>query len=196
MSFSNNRKLTVGEIQAVKAILDDKELIDTLKQIQDKTLSGDDAKEKLKQWRQARKDDDGDPEDGISPFIGFAREEDVIGGGGEGGDDKGEESEELQTKKSLVRKLVDMGLIDEGAHIPLVRTGKEKRSLSAAGKSSDAKRIRKFRLTEEGFAVLAARLAIAKSGGNSTKSTATTENHNKGKAVESFKHGIRKEDSR
>ena len=69
------------------------------------------------------------------------REEDVIGEVKE--DDKGEESGELQTKKSLVRKLVDMGLIDEGAHIPLVRTGKEKQSLSAAGKSSDSKEDKK-----------------------------------------------------
>jgi hypothetical protein len=197
---TSNRKLTVEEIQAVSALLNNKELIELLQEIHENTLTEESAKGKLKQQQQKGEDgDDGD--DNVTPFVGFTRGDDLLGKEGEGE----EQSDEKQAKKGLLRKLVEMGLVLEGIHIARERTPEERKKRAAAGgagisRSAEGERTRKFKLTEEGFSLLAAKGAAGAAnrsrGNNSSSSGSSHQESNKAREVSSFKQGIKKEDSR
>jgi hypothetical protein len=178
---ANNRKLTVAEIQAVGSVLNDKEAIELLKQINDNIVTEEDTKGKRKQ-------------NDIFAFVGFAHNDDILG--------EDEEAEDYQNKKGVVRKLVDAGLVIEGFHIPLER--KSEKKFGDVRVQSD-ERISKYQITEEGFAVLALTNAdvaapasdVIDDGSNKEqqqKAKATPVQ--KEKALEAFKEEIKKEDSK
>lgn len=135
MSASNNnsnRKLTSSEIYAVGDLFTDKKAVEVLKQIRKEEVTEEDTKGKRKQNE-------------IFAFVGFAHQDDILG--------EDSESEDYKEKQGLVRKLVDKGLVIEGFHVPLERAN-EKKYGDLRIPSSDTK-IGKFKITNEGLAVLA-----------------------------------------
>jgi hypothetical protein len=131
MSAATNRKVTSSEIQAVAAILQDKDAIELLKKINEQIVTEEDTKGKRKQ-------------NDIFQFIGFAHQDDILG------EDK--ESDEFKEKQGSINRLVDSGLILEGFHIPLERKN-EKKFGDIRLPASDEK-VGKYKLTEEGLTVL------------------------------------------
>lgn len=173
------RKVTTNEIQAVGAILNDKEAIALLKKINEQIVTEEDTKGKRKQ-------------NDIFAFVGFAHRDDVLG--------EDPESKEFQEKQGTIKKLVDTGLILEGFHVPLERKS-EKKFGDIRLPSTDEK-IGKFKLTEEGLTVLALvsgqqqQSQQAQQTQSESKSTATTtskNNNNNSKAIAEFKNEIKEE---
>lgn len=167
------RKITTNEIQAVGAILQDKEAIELLKKINDNIVTEEDTKGKRKQ-------------NDIFQFVGFAHDDDVLG------EDK--ESEEYQQKAGTLKKLVDAGLLLEGFHIPLER-GSEKKYGDI--KVSSQERVGKYKLTEEGLTVLALvgkqQQQESQQQGSKQSAVAAEGGKNKSKAVANFKKDIKEE---
>ncbi len=128
------RKITTSEIAAVGAILQDKEAIKILKEINDNIITEEDTKGK-------RKNNE------VFNFVGFASGNDIYG------EDPDESSEEYQNKKGAIKKLVDTGLVLEGFHIPLERKSEKKFGDFRLSNTDD--KIYKYKLTEEGLTVLA-----------------------------------------
>lgn len=124
------RKVTTNEIQAIGSILNDKDAIELLKKINDNIVTEEDTKGKRKQ-------------NDIFAFVGFAHQDDVLG--------EDPESQDYKNKAGSLQKLVDTGLILEGAHIPLARKNEDK---YGDVRISSQERIGKYKLTEEGLAVL------------------------------------------
>jgi hypothetical protein len=127
------RKLSVGEIQTVAALINNKDAIQILKSIRDNVTTEEDLKGK-------RKGNEG------FNFIGFAHQDDVLG--------EDSESEEFQNKKGNLQKLIDAGLVLEGFHIGLEKKSQKKFGDVRIQNVDD--KIGKYQLTEEGFALLAA----------------------------------------
>jgi hypothetical protein len=126
------RKVTTSEIQAVGAILQDKDAIELLKKINDEIVTEEDTKGKRKQ-------------NDIFQFIGFAHQDDILG--------EDPESKEFQEKQGSIKNLVDSGLILEGFHVPLERKNEKKFGDVHLPATQD--KVAKYKLTEEGLAVLA-----------------------------------------
>jgi hypothetical protein len=126
------RKITTSEIQAVGAILQDKDALELLKKINEQVVTEEDTKGKRKQ-------------NDIFAFVGFAHQDDILG------EDK--ESKEFQEKQGRVKRLADAGLILEGFHVPLERKN-EKKFGDIKLPASDEK-VGKYKLTEEGLTILA-----------------------------------------
>ena len=187
------RKITTNEIQAVGAILQDKEAIDLLKKINEQVVTEEDTKGKRKQ-------------NDIFAFQGFAHQDDILG--------EDTESKEFQQKQGSIKKLVDTGLILEGFHVPLERKN-EKKFGDLSIPASDQK-VAKYKITEEGLAVLALiqqqksrfnpRDPIEVESSNNVvpddskqkkqqqqQVSKTSNNNNRSKAIASFKQDIKKE---
>jgi hypothetical protein len=126
------RKVTTSEIQAVGAILQDKDALELLKKINDEIVTEEDTKGKRKQ-------------NDIFQFIGFAHQDDILG--------EDPESKEFQEKQGSIKNLVDSGLILEGFHVPLERKNEKKFGDVHLPATQD--KVAKYKLTEEGLAVLA-----------------------------------------
>ena len=129
---SNNRKVTTNEIAAVGAILKDIEALKLLKQINDQVVTEEDTKGKRKQ-------------NDIFAFVGFAHQDDVLG--------EDPESEDFKNKQGSLKHLVDTGLILEGFHVPLER--KNEKKFGDVHLPATDQKVGKYKLTEEGLAVLA-----------------------------------------
>ncbi len=130
--MSESRKITVSEIQAVGSILKNRGALELLKKINDEIVTEEDTKGKRKQ-------------NDIFAFVGFAHQDDVLGGDPESGD--------FKNKQGSLKALVDKGLILEGFHVPLERKSEKKFGDVRLPATQD--KIGKFKLTEEGLAVLA-----------------------------------------
>lgn len=130
--MSENRKITTSEIVAVGSILQDKDAIELLKKINEQVVTEEDTKGKRKQ-------------NDIFAFVGFAHQDDILG--------EDPESEDYKTNEGLVKKLVDKGLILEGFHVPLERKNEKKFGDLHIPATQD--KIGKYKITEEGLAVLA-----------------------------------------
>lgn len=128
------RKITTSEIAAVGAILQDKEAIKILREINDNIITEEDTKGK-------RKNNE------VFNFVGFTSGDDIYG------EDPDEASEEFQNKKGAIKRLVDAGLVLEGFHIPLERKSEKKFGDVRISNTDD--KIYKYKLTEEGLTVLA-----------------------------------------
>jgi hypothetical protein len=181
----STRKLTTNEIQAVAAILNDKDAIEVLKQINNNIVTEEDTKGKRKQ-------------NDIFAFVGFAHQDDVLG--------EDAESEEYKNKAGSLKKLVDAGLILEGAHIPLERKNVDKYGDQRF--PSTTEKVGKYKLTEEGLTVLAlatqkqleegAATVTAKQTTESKKPVAaatTTNTATKRQQIEQFKANVKKENN-
>jgi hypothetical protein len=126
------RKITTSEIQAVGAILQDKNALELLKKINEQVVTEEDTKGKRKQ-------------NDIFAFVGFAHQDDILG------EDK--ESKEFQEKQGSIKNLVDAGLILEGFHVPLER--KSEKKFGDIHLPAPQDKVGKYKLTEEGLTVLA-----------------------------------------
>jgi hypothetical protein len=182
----STRKLTTNEIQAVAAILNDKDAIEILKQINNNIVTEEDTKGKRKQ-------------NDIFAFVGFAHQDDVLG--------EDAESEEYKNKAGSLKKLVDAGLILEGAHIPLERKNEDKYGDQRFPSATE--KVGKYKLTEEGLTVLAlatqkqleegaaaAAVKQTESKPPSAATAATTKtNTTKKHQIEQFKTNVKKEDN-
>jgi hypothetical protein len=126
------RKITTSEIQAVGAILQDKDALELLKKINEQIVTEEDTKGKRKQ-------------NDIFAFVGFAHQDDILG------EDK--ESKEFQEKQGSIKNLVDAGLILEGFHVPLER--KNEKKFGDIHLPATDEKVAKYKLTEEGLTVLA-----------------------------------------
>lgn len=180
------RKITTNEIQAVGSVIKDKDAIKILKQIRDNVITEEDTKGK-------RKGND------LFSFVGFAHQDDILGG-----EDADPESEEYKNKAGSVKRLVDAGLILEGAHIPLER-GSEKKFGDVHVPSQE--RIAKYKITEEGLTLLSVlgeeeKEEEQEASSNKKSSSSSSSSNNvipdnkskqKSKAVEQFKKDVKEE---
>jgi hypothetical protein len=128
----STRKITTNEIQAVGSILFHKKLIELLKKIRDGLVNEEDTKGKRKQ-------------NDIFAFVGFAHQDDILG--------EDPESEEFKENQGIIKQLVDTGLILEGFHVPLER--KNEKKFGDIHLPAPQDKVAKYKLTEEGLAVLA-----------------------------------------
>jgi hypothetical protein len=177
--MSENRKITVSEIQAVGSILKNREALELLKKINDEIVTEEDTKGKRKQ-------------NDIFAFVGFAHQDDVLG--------EDPESEDFKNKQGSLKALVDKGLILEGAYIPLERKNEKKFGDVRLPATQD--KIGKFKLTEEGLAVLA---LVTKQPGQQQQVSGGSVNNKvqkqsepqpqtkKEKAIQTFKEEIKEE---
>lgn len=172
------RKVTTNEIQAVGSILNDKDAIEVLKNINDNIVTEEDTKGKRKQNE-------------IFAFVGFAHQDDVLG--------EDPESEDYKNKAGSLQKLVDTGLILEGAHIPLERKNENK---YGDVRISSQERIGKYKLTEEGLTVLAivGAAEATKQEQEQPKQTAAPtvkkNGNSKQEQIATFKEQVKKENKR
>jgi hypothetical protein len=120
------RNLELGEIQAVGVLVKDQNAIELLKKIRENEITEEDLKGKHKG-------------NNLENFVGFTQEQDVTGG------DEG--------KKVTLTRLVSLGLVDEGVHIPLPRSTKSNEGAKVA--KVDEERVNKYKVTETGLSLLA-----------------------------------------
>jgi hypothetical protein len=123
------RKLELGEIQAVGVLVKDQDAIELLKKIRENEITEEDLKGKHKG-------------NNLENFVGFTQEQDIIGEGDEGAG-----------KKVTLTRLVSLGLVDEGYHIPLPRSTKSNEGAKVP--KVDEERVNKYKVTETGLALLA-----------------------------------------
>jgi hypothetical protein len=121
------RKLELAEIQAVGVLVKDKDSIELLKKIRENEITEEDLKGKHKG-------------NNLENFVGFAQEQDLIGEG------------EADKKVSLT-KLVSLGLVDEGYHIPLPRSTKSNEGAKVPKVEEET--LNKYKVSETGLALLA-----------------------------------------
>ncbi len=171
------RKVTTNEIQAVASILNNKAAIELLKKINENIVTEEDTKGKRKQ-------------NDIFAFVGFAHQDDVLG--------EDPESEDFKQKAGTLKELVDVGLVLEGAHFPLER--KSEKKFGDVRVQSD-ERIGKYKLTEEGLAVLSVVKGSAAAEQQQqqqqqqqpTKAKSASSNKTKKAQVAEFKEEFKKE---
>lgn len=132
----SSRYISIEEINSIVAAVGDKDGIEILKKVRDsqKKESDEDRKEEQK-YNTERSDlsqeDRQKRSDAIAEkkaFVGFAKEDDVIGGN-EGKDNEG--------KKGILERLVTTGLLLKGGFVP-----------------REKERINSYKLSDEGFALL------------------------------------------
>lgn len=157
MCYNNmsTRYISIEEINSiVAAVVDDKQGIEILKKVRDNQQKETDTDRKEEQKynteRSGLSDEDKQKRsDKIAErkaFVGFAKEEDLIG---EGKDNEG--------KKGILERLVNTGLLLKGGFVP-----------------RDKERVNSYKLTNEGYALLYLIDRIqGKNNNNSSKQGAT-----------------------
>lgn len=161
------RRLSVEEIQAVATAFNDRRAIGLLKAIKDNIVQEADLKQEGKGKEGASsssagtdvKDEKQKEELALQQqeqraFVGMAREDKILGGGAK----EGEGGEESAGQKSTLERLENLGLVSKGGYIP-----------------KDKERINGYKLTDEGYALLAAALEHQKEGaGKGTSSSSSS----------------------
>jgi hypothetical protein len=136
------RKLSVQEISEVASILNDKEAIKVLKSIRENVITQDAVDEEKRKGSKGKED--------LSAFVGFAKQEDVIGEG----------KDEDQKALGAVSKLEGLGFIIKGVHID----------------NKKEETTEKYQITETGNALLAAAGEGSSSGEEKTGNEQNTVN--------------------
>jgi|SRR5687767_2271642 len=129
----SSRYISIEEINSILAALEDKSGIELLQQIRDNAVSESDVP-KHKAGKQLTPEEQQKDQE-VKSFVGFAKEDDI--------------AKDDDTKKGILKRLADTGLVIKGGFIPL-----------------GGEIINSYKLTNEGYALLYLVDKISGSEGN------------------------------